>query len=132
LHEAGWTAKGRSVVCTQPRRVAAISVSARTAEEFGCRLGEEVGYAVRFDNKTSSNTIIKYCTDGVLLRETQNDPLLSKYSVVMVDEAHERSLYTDILLGLLKKIRRKRSDLRIIIGEFIVVLLHFKCDLSFK
>ena len=116
LHEAGWTANGRCVVCTQPRRVAAISVAARTAEEFGCKLGDEVGYSIRFDRKISSKTVINYCTDGVLLRETMEDPLLSKYSVIMVDEAHERSLYTDVLLGLLKKIKRKRPDLRLVIG----------------
>eukprot|EP01032_Pedospumella_encystans_P025913 gene25913-29272_t len=115
LHEAGWTAGSRCVVCTQPRRVAATSVATRVAVEFGCALGEEVGYGVRFDFKCSSKTVIKYYTDGVLLRETMSDPLLSKYSVIIVDEAHVRSLSSDILLGLLKKISRKRKDLRIIV-----------------
>jgi ATP-dependent RNA helicase DDX35 len=84
---------------------------------MGCNLGDEVGYAIRFDSKCTDKTSIKYCTDGLLLRETMQDPLLSKYSVIMVDEAHERSLYTDILLGLLKKIHRKRPDLRVVIAS---------------
>jgi len=115
LHEAGWTAGNRCVVCTQPRRVAATSVASRVAEEFGCPIGSEVGYGVRFDFKCSPHTVIKYYTDGVLLRETMSDPLLSKYSVIIVDEAHVRSLNSDILLGLLKKIQRKRPDLRLVV-----------------
>eukprot|EP01041_Mallomonas_annulata_P008203 gene8203-16869_t len=116
LHEFGWTAGGRCVVCTQPRRMAAISVATRVAEEMGVNLGNEVGYAVRFDSKCNEeNTVIKFCTDGLLLRETMSDPILSKYSVIMIDEAHERTLHSDILLGLLKKIKRKRKDLRIIV-----------------
>jgi ATP-dependent RNA helicase DDX35 len=90
-------------------------VATRVAEEMGVTLGQEVGYSMRFDQKCSSATVIKYVTDGTLLRETMSDPLLSAYSVVIVDEAHERSLYSDILLGLLKKIQRKRKDLRVII-----------------
>ena len=78
-------------------------------------LGEEVGYAIRFDVNSSAKTVIKFTTDGWLLRETMNDPLFSKYSVIMVDEAHERSLNSDILMGLLKKVKRKRKDLRIIV-----------------
>lgn len=120
LHDAGWSKGGRCIVCTQPRRMAAITVAARVADEFGCSLGEEVGYAVRFDSKCSSRTIIKYCTDGLLLRETMTDPLLSKYSVVIVDEAHERSLQSDLMLGLLKKIQKKRGDLRIIVTSATV------------
>lgn len=115
LHEAGWTDDNRCIVCTQPRRMAARTVSSRVADEMNVKVGEEVGYSVRFDSNISSNTVIKYCTDGVLLRETLSDPLLSKYSVVIVDEAHERSLQSDILLGLLKKIIKKRKELRIII-----------------
>ena len=91
LVESGWTANGRLVACTQPRRVAAQTIAARVAEEMGVTLGEEVGYAVRFENvSTPGVTRIRFCTDGVLLRELMNDPLLSRYSVVMVDEAHER------------------------------------------
>jgi ATP-dependent RNA helicase DDX35 len=95
--------------------VAASSVATRVAAEFGCALGDTVGYGVRFDFQCTPNTVLRYYTDGVLLRETLTDPLLSKYSVVIVDEAHVRSLNSDILLGLLKKIRRKRPDLRIIV-----------------
>lgn len=126
LHEAGWTAGSRCVVCTQPRRVAAISVASRVADEFGCALGDEIGYGVRFDFKCTSKTLIKYYTDGILLRETMSDPLLSKYSVVIVDEAHVRSLSSDILLGLLKKICRKRKDLRVIVTSATLDALPLK------
>ena len=95
--------------------MAATSVATRVAQEFGCTLGDEVGYGVRFDFKCSSKTVIKYYTDGVLLRETMSDPLLSRYSCVIVDEAHVRSLSSDILLGLLKKIKLKRKDLRVVV-----------------
>ena len=101
----------------QPRRVAATTVATRVAEELGCKLGEEVGYSIRFEDLTSAKTRIKFLTDGLLLREALADPLLSRYSVVMVDEAHERSLSTDILLGILKKISKMRPDLRIIISS---------------
>ncbi|KAG0091246.1 ATPdependent RNA helicase [Podila epicladia] len=105
LHETGWTAKGKVVGCTQPRRVAATTVAQRVAEEMHVKLGTDVGYVIRFEDCTDpgGNTRIKYMTDGMLFRETLMDPLLSKYSVVMLDEAHERSLYTDILMGVLKK-----------------------------
>ena len=92
-------------------------MAARVAEEMGCKLGEEVGYSIRFEDVTSAVTRIKFMTDGLLLREALTDPLLSRYSVIMVDEAHERSSATDVLLGVLKKIRRKRDDLRIIISS---------------
>lgn len=101
----------------QPRRVAATTVAARVAEEVWCKLGEEVGYSIRFEDLTSAKTRIKFLTDGLLLREALADPLLSRYSVIMVDEAHERSLSTDILLGVLKKISKRRPDLRIIISS---------------
>lgn len=87
------------------------------AEEYGCELGKEVGYSIRFEDVTSAATRIKFLTDGLLVREALVDPLLSRYSVIMVDEAHERSISTDILLGLLKKIRRRRPELRIIISS---------------
>src|SRR6202012_1140472 len=90
------------VGCTQPRRVAAMSVAKRVAEEFGCKLGTVVGYAIRFEDCTSKETAIKYMTEGTLLRELLIDPLATKYSVVMLDEAHERSINTDVLFGLLK------------------------------
>ncbi|CAK9148192.1 unnamed protein product [Ilex paraguariensis] len=118
LKEAGWADGGRVIACTQPRRLAVQTVASRVAEEMDVKLGEEVGYTIRFeDNTNSSLTRIKFLTDGVLLREMMNDPLLSKYSVIMVDEAHERSLSTDILLGLLKKIQRRRPELRLIIAS---------------
>ncbi|GBG74190.1 hypothetical protein CBR_g17902 [Chara braunii] len=112
LYEAGWAAGGRQIVCTQPRRVAVRTLAAHVAEQMG---GSEVGYAVRFENATSENTRIKYVTDGLLIQEMMENPLLSSYGVIMVDEAHERSLATDLLLGLLKKVQRRRPDLRLVI-----------------
>ncbi|KAL8684539.1 MAG: hypothetical protein Q9224_006287, partial [Gallowayella concinna] len=117
LREAGWCQDGKVVAVTQPRRVAATTVANRVAEELGCKLGEEVGYSIRFEDLTSDKTQIKFLTDGLLLREALADPLLSRYSVIMIDEAHERSLSTDILLGVLKKIRKRRADLRIVISS---------------
>ncbi|TGJ86835.1 hypothetical protein E0Z10_g1934 [Xylaria hypoxylon] len=117
LEHAGWCAQGKLIGVTQPRRVAATTVAIRVAEEYGCELGKEVGYSIRFEDVTSAATRIKFLTDGLLIREALVDPLLSRYSVIMVDEAHERSISTDILLGLLKKIRRRRPELRIIISS---------------
>ncbi|TWU74080.1 hypothetical protein ED733_004321 [Metarhizium rileyi] len=117
LEKAGWCANGKIIGVTQPRRVAATTVALRVADEMGCEVGKEVGYSIRFEDVTSSATRIKFLTDGLLIREALVDPLLSRYSVIMVDEAHERSISTDVLLGLLKKIRRKRSDLRIIVSS---------------
>lgn len=114
LAEAGYTTHGR-IGCTQPRRVAAMSVAKRVAEEVGCRLGEEVGYAIRFEDCTSPSTVIKYMTDGMLLREALLDDALSSYSVIILDEAHERTIHTDVLFGLLKGIIRKRKDLKVIV-----------------
>ena len=116
-------ARGRShtadskllVAVTQPRRVAATSVARRVADERGCRLGEEVGYSIRFEDRTGPNTRIKYMTDGVLVRECLEDPHLSRYGVVMLDEAHERSIDTDILFGLLKRALARRPDLHAVI-----------------
>jgi ATP-dependent RNA helicase DDX35 len=118
LKEAGWAEGGRVIACTQPRRLAVQAVSARVAEEMGVNLGEEVGYTIRFEDHTTSGvTSVKFLTDGVLIREMMEDPLLTKYSVIMIDEAHERSISTDILLGLLKKIQRRRPELRLIISS---------------
>jgi ATP-dependent RNA helicase DHX8/PRP22 len=114
LAESGYTTKGR-IGCTQPRRVAAMSVAKRVAEEVGCLLGEEVGYAIRFEDCTSEDTVIKYMTDGMLLREALLDEMMTQYSVIMLDEAHERTIHTDVLFGLLKKCCSKRKDLRIIV-----------------
>ena len=90
LMEDGYTLNGL-VGCTQPRRVAAMSVAKRVAEEFGCRLGQEVGYSIRFEDNTSPETVLKYMTDGMLLRECLVDTSLSRYSLIMLDEAHERT-----------------------------------------
>jgi len=118
LHESGWTAGKWTVCITQPRRVAVVTVATRVAEERGSFVGEEVGYSIRFDDCCNpERTRMKFVTDGVLLRETMSDPLLSQYSVIMLDEAHERTLHTDIMIGLLKKIKKKRKDLRIIISS---------------
>jgi ATP-dependent RNA helicase DHX8/PRP22 len=81
--------------------VAAMSVAKRVGEEMGVRLGQEVGYSIRFEDYTSPKTIVKYMTDGMLLRECLIDPRLSTYSVIMLDEAHERTIHTDVLFGLL-------------------------------
>ena len=127
MYEGGWTSNGGAIVCTQPRRIAAVTVATRVAEEFGCNVGEQVGYGTRFDFKCSSLTKIKYYTDHILIREMISDPLLSKYSIVIVDEAHQRTLYTDILLGLLKKIQKKRKlDFRIIITSATLDALSMK------
>ena len=117
LYEAGFTsALGAGIIgCTQPRRVAAMSVAKRVAEEVGCSLGEEVGYAIRFEDVTSERTKIKYMTDGVLLRETLRDPDVDGYSAIVMDEAHERSLNTDVLFGILKGVLARRRDLRLIV-----------------
>ena len=101
LAEEGFADKGR-IGCTQPRRVAAMSVAKRVAEEVGCRLGQEVGYTIRFEDCTNPETRIKYMTDGMLQRECLVDPDVSSYSVIMLDEAHERTISTDVLFGLLK------------------------------
>jgi ATP-dependent RNA helicase DHX8/PRP22 len=95
--------------------VAAMSVSKRVAEEFGCQLGEEVGYAIRFEDCTSSETVIKYMTDGMLLRETLLDGTMSAYSLLMLDEAHERTIHTDVLFGLLKQTLENRPELKLIV-----------------
>ncbi|CAI0390753.1 unnamed protein product [Linum tenue] len=108
LFSAGFCREGKSVGITQPRRVAAVTVAKRVAEECGVELGQKVGYSIRFDDRTSGVTRIKYMTDGLLLREALLDPYLSRYSVVIVDEAHERTVHTDVLLGLLKNVQKAR------------------------
>ncbi|MGO2263587.1 ATP-dependent RNA helicase HrpA [Halomonas sp.] len=100
---------------TQPRRLAARSVAGRLAEELEVPLGEQVGYQVRFTDQSSSTTLVKLMTDGILLAETQHDPLLLRYDTIIIDEAHERSLNIDFLLGYLKRLLPKRPDLKVII-----------------
>jgi len=114
LAEAGYTVRGK-IGCTQPRRVAAMSVAKRVSEEFGCRLGQEVGYTIRFEDCTSQETKIKYMTEGMLLRECLIDFDLQQYAVIMLDEAHERTIHTDVLFGLLKKCVQKRKELKLIV-----------------
>jgi HrpA-like RNA helicase len=106
---------GGCVVCTQPRRVAAVTIAERVANERNSPIGEEVGYSIRFNDRSGPLTKIKYVTDGVLLREIMTDPNLSRYSVVILDEAHERSLQTDILMGLLKQLQQTKPSLRSLI-----------------
>jgi pre-mRNA-splicing factor ATP-dependent RNA helicase DHX38/PRP16 len=114
LHESGYHRNGL-IGCTQPRRVAAVSVAKRVSDEMGCELGKTVGYTIRFEDITSSETEIKFMTDGVLLREVLNDSEIEKYSVVIMDEAHERSVNTDILFGVMKRVAERRSDFKLII-----------------
>jgi ATP-dependent RNA helicase DHX8/PRP22 len=114
LAEAGY-ANELVIGCTQPRRVAAMSVAKRVAEEVGCKLGNEVGYTIRFEDNTSPETRIKYMTDGILQREILLDPMLNKYSCIMLDEAHERTIATDVLFGLLKKTLKRRPDMKLIV-----------------
>jgi len=108
LCEAGYASLG-VIGCTQPRRVAAMSVAQRVAEEYGCRVGTAVGYCIRFEDCTSAETIIRYMTDGMLLRECLTDPDLKRYSVIMLDEAHERGIHTDVLFALLKQCCARRN-----------------------
>ena len=114
LAEAGY-ANELVIGCTQPRRVAAMSVAKRVAEEVGCKLGNEVGYTIRFEDNTSPETRIKYMTDGILQREILLDNMLCKYSCIMLDEAHERTIATDVLFGLLKKTLKRRPDMKLIV-----------------
>lgn len=114
LAEEGFADRGK-IGCTQPRRVAAVSVAKRVAEEVGCRVGQEVGYTIRFEDCTSPETRIKYMTDGMLQRECLIDSDASNYSVIILDEAHERTIATDVLFGLLKKTLKRRPDLKLIV-----------------
>lgn len=97
----GFCKDGKKIGCTQPRRVAAMSVAARVAHEMAVKLGNEVGYSIRFEDCTTERTQIKYMTDGTLHREFLSDPQLEMYSVMIIDEAHERTLHTDLLFGKL-------------------------------
>lgn len=130
LYEAGYATIGSScIACTQPRRVAATSIATRVSEEMDVTLGTYVGYTIRFEDVSSPNeTVIKFLTDGMLLREAMGDPMITKYSVVVLDEAHERTLATDVIMGLLKEIlpkRRSKSDPG---GELKVVVMSATLD----
>ena len=107
----------RLIGVTQPRRIAATSVATRVASELQCELGQEVGYQIRFEERTSSRTYVKFMTDGILLAEIQGDRLLEKYDTLVIDEAHERSLTIDFLLGWLKRILPQRPDLKVLISS---------------
>lgn len=111
----GREAGGRLIACTQPRRVAAMSIAQRVADEMDVKLGEEVGYTIRFEDITSEATQLKFMTDGMLLREAMADPTLDKYAVIVLDEAHERTLSTDVLMGLLKEVLVRRKDLKVVV-----------------
>lgn len=122
LYESGYTAGNESnnkmiIGCTQPRRVAAMSVASRVSQEMNTKLGNQVGYSIRFEDCTSDKTIIKYMTDGMLLREFLLEPDLGRYSVIILDEAHERTLHTEILFGLVKDIARFRPELKVLISS---------------
>ena len=116
LHQAGY-AKGSVIGVTQPRRIAALSVSEFIARQMGCKLGGLVGYKMRFEDKTTPETQIKIMTDGILLQEMKLDPWLSKYNCLVVDEAHERSLNIDFILGLLKRVLEARREFKVIISS---------------
>ena len=116
LLETGCGVRGL-VGCTQPRRLAAVSVAGRVADELGVALGQEVGYQVRFDERRSKRTRVKFMTDGILLAETQGDRGLHQYDALIVDEAHERSLNIDFLLGYLRNLLPRRPDLRVVISS---------------
>ncbi|KAG9190053.1 pre-mRNA-splicing factor ATP-dependent RNA helicase DHX16 [Alternaria panax] len=117
LRDVGYSKNGR-IGCTQPRRVAAMSVAKRVAEEAGVRLGKEVGYQVRFEEKFDANsTEIVYLTDGLLLKQALTSPLLEEYSVIVLDEAHERTIATDVLMVLTREITRCRPDFRLVIAS---------------
>lgn len=125
LQELGYTKLGK-IGITQPRRVAAMSVATRVSHEMGTKLGHDVGYSIRFEDCTSDKTVIKYMTDGMLLREFLNEPDLKSYSVMIIDEAHERTLHTDILFGLIKDLARARPDFKLIISSATMDAEKFK------
>ncbi|KIY68260.1 P-loop containing nucleoside triphosphate hydrolase protein [Cylindrobasidium torrendii FP15055 ss-10] len=119
--------RGKMVACTQPRRVAAMSVAKRVADEMDVQLGRQVGYSMRFEDMTEAGTtFLKYMTDSVLLQEVLDDPTLSRYSTIILDDAHERTLATDILMSLLKKVAKTRTDLKIIIMSATLDALKFQ------
>jgi len=123
--EAGCGAHGRRIAVTQPRRLATVAMATRVAEELGCRVGGTVGFQHRFGKQVSDDTRVKFLTDGVLLAETRGDPLLRAYDMIIVDEAHERSLNVDFLLGILKRILAKRRDLKVVISSATMDVARF-------
>ena len=126
LYENGFCENNKKICITQPRRVAAMSVASRVSYEMGVKCGHEVGYSIRFEENVSPMTKIIYMTDGIFLRYLLSDNLLNEFSVIMIDEAHERSIQTDIIFGIIKKLIEKRDDLRIIISSATLSTLKFK------
>lgn len=131
--EGGWSSPPKhTILCTQPRRLAAITLSNRVATETNSTQGTIVGHNVRFQSQFNPNsTHILFATDGMLVRNALEDPLLSRYSVIMIDEAHERGMNSDLVLAILKKVRRKRLNLRIVICSATIdapAFLDFFCD----
>ncbi|EAN99926.1 ATP-dependent RNA helicase, putative [Trypanosoma cruzi] len=118
------------IACTQPRRIAATSVAARVATEMDVKLGEEVGYHVRFQSMMGEKTRVLYMTDGILLREAFSDHNLSRFSVVIVDEAHERTIDTDVLLGTLRLLMERRSEFRLIVMSATLEMQKFQAYFS--
>ncbi|CAF1182154.1 unnamed protein product [Didymodactylos carnosus] len=129
LAEVGYTSSGK-IACTQPRRVAAMSVAKRVAKDYGCRLEQEVGYTIRFEDYTSPETKIKYTTDGMILREYLIDPDMNQYSIVMLDETQERTIHTDVLFGLMKQAVQKRGELKLIVTSATSDSVKFSEDFS--
>ena len=129
LHEAGYTSRGM-VGVTQPRRIATLSVCDYIARQTGSKVPGMVGYKMRFEDNTLPETRMKIMTDGTLLQEMKTDPMLQQYSVIMVDEAHERSLNIDFILGLLKTILAERSDFKVIISSATINAAMFSDTLT--
>ena len=123
--EAGFAAKGRRIACTQPRRLAAVTTAERVARELETPIGGLVGWQHRYDRRLGDDTRIKFMTDGVLLAETRGDPLLRKYDLIIIDEAHERSLNVDFLLGIVKRILTRRRDLKVIVSSATLDVARF-------
>ena len=123
--EAGCAAHGRRIACTQPRRLAAVTMAERVAAELQCEVGGLVGFQHRYGRKVSDDTRIKFMTDGVLLSETRGDRLLDQYDCIIVDEAHERSLNVDFLLGILKRLLARRRDLKVIVSSATMDVARF-------
>lgn len=126
LLELGRGTHGKQIVHTQPRRIAARTVAERIASEMGVRLGDEVGYQVRFTDESSPNTRLRVVTDGILLAQIQRDPKLSQYDTIIIDEAHERSLNIDFLLGYLTALLPQRRDLKLIITSATIDSVKFQ------
>lgn len=124
--ELGRGGRGKQIVHTQPRRLAARTVAERIASEMGVKLGEEIGYQVRFTDESSTKTKLRIVTDGILLAQIQRDPLLTRYDTIIIDEAHERSLNIDFLLGYLTTLLPKRQDLKLIITSATIDSAKFR------